>query len=114
MGYGKPSYIKFYSCYLQQCPSIDLFSYWTPFCGQNGPMNKVCTSFCLKVFLELAFQFFLEFSMVLGIHMVLCMTELHFLKIIFLPLKWGKYRPMLGFFECVGKFSYQFFSQFGL
>ena len=47
--------------------------------------------------------------MVLGAHMVLCMTEPEFLKILFCPQN-GENRPSPGFFECIGKFS--FFSQF--
>ena len=82
MRYGKLSCVEFYSCYLQQCLSIELFSYWTPGCGQNGPINKVCSS-CPEVFLELALSFFLELSIVLGAHVVSCMTEPYFLKIIF-------------------------------
>ena len=66
MRYAKLSCIEFYSCYLQQCFSIDLFSYRNPGRGQKGLMNKVCPSFCSKVFLELALQFFLELSMMLG------------------------------------------------
>ena len=41
-------------------------------------MNKVCLSFCSEVFLELALQFFLELNMVLGAHVVLCMTARFF------------------------------------
>ena len=58
MRYAKLSCIEFYSCYLQQCLSIDLFSYRTPGHGQKGHMNKVCPSFCSEVFMELALQFF--------------------------------------------------------
>ena len=47
--------------------------------------------------------------MVLGAHVVLCMTEPDFLKIMFWPQN-GKNRLSPGFFECIGKFS--FFSQF--
>ena len=54
MRYAKLSCIEFYSCYLQQCLEIDLFSYRTPDHGQKGHMNKVCPSFCSEVFLELA------------------------------------------------------------
>ena len=109
MRYAKLSCFKFYSCYLQQCLSIDLFSYRIPGHGQKGHMNKVCQSFSLEVFLELALQFFLELNMVLGALVMLCMTKPDFLKIIFCP-KNGENRPSLGFFECMGKFS--FFSQF--
>ena len=58
MRYTKLSYTEFYPCYLQQCHSIDLFSYRTPGHGQKGHMNKVCPSFCSEVFMELALQFF--------------------------------------------------------
>ena len=85
MRYAKLSCIEFYSCYLQQCLSIGLFSYRNPGRGQKGLMNKVCPSFCSKVFLELALQFFLELSMVLGGNVVLCMTESDFLEIMFCP-----------------------------
>ena len=94
MRYAKVSCIEFYSCYLQQCLSIYLFSYRIPGHGQKGHMNKVCQSLSFEVFLELALSFVLE---------------LRFLKIMFCP-KNGEKRPSLGFFECMGKFS--FFSQF--
>ena len=42
--YCKLSWIELFSFYLQQCLSIDLFSYWTPGHSQKGPMNKVCLS----------------------------------------------------------------------
>ena len=58
MRYAELSCTEFYSCYLQQCHSIDLFSYRTPGHGQKGHMNKVCPSFCSEVFMELALQFF--------------------------------------------------------
>ena len=109
MGYVKLSCIEFYSCYLQQCFSIDLFSYRIPGHDQKGLMNQVCQSFSLDVFLELVLQFFLELSMVLVAHVMLCMTEPDFLKIMFGPQN-GERRPSLGFFECMGKFS--FFSEF--
>ena len=45
MKYAKLSCIEFYSCHLQQCPSIDLFSYRTPGQGQKGHMiRSVCPS----------------------------------------------------------------------
>ena len=58
MKYAKLSCTEFYPCYLQQCHSIDLFSYRTPGHGQKDHMNKVCPSFCSEVFMELALQFF--------------------------------------------------------
>ena len=110
MRYAKLSCTEFYSCYLQQCHSIDLFSYRIPPShGQKGHINKVCPSFCSEVFLELALQFFLELNMVLQAYVELCMTEADFLKIMFCPQN-GENRPSPGFFECIGKFS--FFSQF--
>ena len=41
MRYAKLSCNEFCSCYLQQCHSIDLFSYRTPGHGQNGHLNNV-------------------------------------------------------------------------
>ena len=58
MRYAKLSCTEFYPCYLQQCHSIDLFSYRTPGHGQKGQMNKVYPSFCSDVFMELALYFF--------------------------------------------------------
>ena len=55
--------------------------------------------------------------MVLGAHVVLCMTEADFLKIRFFPQN-GENRPSAGFFKCIGKFSFflssLFFYQFSL
>ena len=53
MSYAELSVIEFYF-YVQQCHSIDLFSYRTPGHGQKGHMKKVCPSFCTEFFLELA------------------------------------------------------------
>ena len=50
-------------------------------------------------------SFFLELHMVLGAHVVLCMTEPDFLKKMFYPQN-GENRPSPGFFECIGKFSF--------
>ena len=60
MRYAKLSCTEFYSCYLQQCHSIVLFSYMTRGHGQKGHMTKVCLSFYSEGFLELPLQFFLE------------------------------------------------------
>ena len=57
MRYAKLSCTEFYPCYLQQCHSIDLFSYRTPGHGQKDHMNKVCPSFCSEFFLEQALKF---------------------------------------------------------
>ena len=43
--------------------------------------------------------------MLLGAHVVLCMTEPDFFKIMFCPQN-GENRPSPGFFECIGKFSF--------
>ena len=55
--------------------------------------------------------------MVLGAHVVLCMAEPDFLKIMFCPQN-RENRPSLGFFECIEKFVFflnaLIFSQFGL
>ena len=58
MRYAKLSCTEFYPCCLQQCHSIDLFSYRTPGHGQKDHMNKVCPSFCSEVFMGLALYFF--------------------------------------------------------
>ena len=90
MRYTELSWTKFYSCYLQQCHSIDLFSYRTPGHGQKGQMNEACASFCSDVFLKLALYYFLQLYMVLGAHVMLCMTEPDFLKIMFFAPKMRK------------------------
>ena len=46
--------------------------------------------------------------MVLGAHVVLCMTEPDFFENNVLPQN-GENRPSPGFFEYIGKFSCQFF-----
>ena len=88
MRYAKLSCFKFYSCYLQQCLSIDLFSYRASGHDQKGHMDKVSQSFCPEVFLELALQIFLELNMLLGAHVVLSMTA-RFSEINFLTQKLG-------------------------
>ena len=89
-------------------PSIDLFSYRTPGHGQKGHIRSVRTSVQTFSWTWL-FTFFLELNMVLEAHVVLCMTEPDFLKIMFRHQN-GENRPSPGFFEGIGKFS--FFSQF--
>ena len=102
MRYAKLSCTEFYPCYLQQCHSIDLFSYRTHGHGQNCHMNKACP---FRGFHGIGLLvFFRKLNMVLGTHVVLCMT-----KKMFYPQN-GENRPSPGFFECIGKFS--FFSQF--
>ena len=60
-------------------------------------MNKVCPSFCLEVFFELALYFFLERGVVHD-------RARFFGNDIFSP-KIGENRPSLGFFESIEKFS---------
>ena len=60
MRYAKLIRTEFYPCYLQQCHSIDVFSYRTSSHDQKGHMNKVCPSFCSQVFMELGLPFFSE------------------------------------------------------
>ena len=84
MRYAKLSCIEFYSCYLQQCLSIDLFSYWTPSHGQKDPMNKVCPSARKFPWNWLAWSF----HGVRGPYGI--MIELNFLKKIFLLPKMEK------------------------
>ena len=58
MRYATLSCTEFYPYYLQQCHSMDLFSYKTPGHGQKCHMNNVCPSYCSDVFMELDLQFF--------------------------------------------------------
>ena len=51
------------------------------------------------------FSFFRELNMVVGNHVLLCMTEPDFLKKMFYPQN-GENRPSPWFFECIGKFSF--------
>ena len=56
-------------------------------------------------------SFFLELSMMLVDHVMLCVTELYFLKIIFFFQKWGNYaknEPNIRLFEFTGKFNHYF------
>ena len=101
------SYTEFYPCYLQQCHSVDLFSYRTPSHGLRGvSITSVCPS-VQRFSWNWLFSFFRELNMVLGAHVVLCMTEPDFLKKMFYPQN-GENRPSPGFFECIGKFSFFF------
>ena len=100
----------FYFCYLQQCHSIELFSYWTPGHGQKGTMNKVCPS-VRKFSWNWLLSFFRNSAWCQG---PICYDSWgFFLKKIFLLPKMGKNRPSLRFFQCIRKFC-DFFSQFGL
>ena len=105
MRYAKLSCTEFYSCYLQQCHSIDLFCYRTPGHGQKGHMNK---DLLLRRFLGISSLVFSGTQ-----HGVRgpggAVYDVYFLKIMFCPQN-GENRPSPGFFECIGKFS--FFSQF--
>ena len=51
------------------------------------------------------FSFFRELNMVLGVHVVLCMTEPDFLKKMCYPQN-GENRPSPGFFEWIRKFIF--------
>ena len=105
MRYAKLSCTEFYSCYLQQCHSIDLFCYRTPGHGQKGHMNK---DLLLRRFLGISSLVFSGTQ-----HGVRgpggAVYDVYFLKIMFCPQN-GENRPSPGFFGCIGKFS--FFSQF--
>ena len=114
MKYAKLNCTEFYSCYLQQCHSIDLFCYRTPGHGQKGHMNKVCPFFCSEVFLESALQFFMELNIVLGAQVVLCMTEPDFLKIMFCPQIGEKSQAQGNVQEYIGKFFFFLSSSFFL
>ena len=103
MRYTELSCTKFYSCYLQQFNSIDLFSYRTPGHGQKGQMNEACPSFCSDVFLKLALQYFLQLYMELGAQVMLCMTARFFENHVFCP-KNEENMPSPVFFEKVQLF----------
>ena len=55
------------------------------------------------------FTFYLELNMIWGTHVVVCMTELDFLKKHFCHQN-GENRPSLAFFKCIERFSCFFFS----
>ena len=59
------------------------------------------------------FSFFRELNMVLGVHVVLCMTEPDFLKKMCYPQN-GENRPSPGFFEWIRKFIFFLSSLFFL
>ena len=113
MRYAKLSCTEFYSCYLQQCHSIGLFSYRTPGHGQKGHMNK---DLLLRRFLGISSLVFSGTQ-----HGVRgpggAVYDVYFLKIMFCPQN-GENRPSPGFFECIGKSSFfvssLFFYQFSL
>ena len=97
-------------------------SFWTPGRGRKGPMNErlrpsVLPSFCpfvWKFSWDWLISFFLKFSMVLGAHVLLCVTARFFEKSIFVQKigemgqKWAK----IGFFKFIEKFSHYFFLDF--
>ena len=87
MRYAKLSCIEFYSCYLQQYLSIDLFSYWALGHGQKDPMNKVCPSVQTLLGISSLVSSGTKHG-VRGQYGV--MTELDFSKKIFLLPKMGK------------------------
>ena len=102
MSYAKLSCAEFYYCYLQQCDSIDLFSYSTPGHGQKGHMNKVCPSFRSEVFFGIGSLKFSGTQHGVRDHVVL-----------FCPQN-GENRQSPGFFECIGKFNFFLSSLFFL
>ena len=69
-------------------------------------MNKSVHPFVRKFSWGWLF-FFLELNMVLGAHVVLCMTEADFPKKVFCSQN-EENRPSLGYFECIGKFRFFF------
>ena len=89
MRYAKLSCTEFYPCYLQQCHSIDLFSYRIPRHGQKDHMNKVCPSFCSEIFMEQALKFLSGTQDGVRAHVMLCITARCFEKNVLHP-KWGK------------------------
>ena len=70
---------------------------------------RVYPSFCPSILLSGSFLgsgslvLFLKISIVLGAHVLLCVTEPDFLKKIFLLKKWGKWTKF------IGKYSHFFF-----
>ena len=66
MKYGQLSCIEFYSCYHLQCPSIDLFTYWTPGCDQRDPMNQGLSILSLESFPGIGSIDLLKLSMYLS------------------------------------------------
>ena len=104
MRYAKLSCIEFYSCYLQQCHSIDFFSYRTPDRGQKGHMNKLYPSFYSEVFMELALQVFSGTE-----HGVRGPCGVVFGRKKMFYTQNGENSPSPGFFECIGKFRVLFF-----
>ena len=107
MRYCKLSWIEFYFCYLQQCLSIDIFPYWIPSNGQKYLRNKVCPS-VRKFSWHLVFSFVWNSAWCLG--PIWCCDRAGFLWKIYFFSKNGESRPSLRFFECIWKFSYNFFS----
>ena len=99
--YGKLSRTEFYSFDLQQCLSIDLFCYWTTGCGQLSGSFLGIDSLAFSV----------TQHRVRGSYGVIHDWAGFFEKNVF-TLKKGENKSSLGFFECIGKFS--FFFQFGL
>ena len=90
MRYAKLSCTEFYPRYLQQCAQL---------------------TYSLIGLLAMArswnwlFIFFRELNMVLGAHVVLCITEPDVLKKMFYSQN-GENRPSPGFFECIENFSF--------
>ena len=97
MRYGKLNCIKFYS----YCLQLTYAPIW-PLAATRRVLsvNKVCPSFCLEVFFELALHFFLERGVVHD-------RARFFGNSIFSP-RIGKNRSSLGFCESIGKFSWSF------
>ena len=99
-------------CYLcHSCFSPSFFE--PPAVAGRVLWNRVCPSFRLSGrFLELYHWFFLNFGMVLEIHMNLCVTEPDFPeKFFFYPKNWEngpKMSQKQGFFEFIENFCHEF------
>ena len=107
MRYAELSCTDFYSFYLQQCYSIDLFPLALLAMARRiiwirtvRPVQKFSWNWL--------FSFFLELYMVLGAHVVLCMTARFFKEMFYLQN--GDNRPIPEFFECTVQESLVFFS----
>ena len=95
--------------------------YWTSGLGRKSPIKQdssvrpsVRPSVCSQVFSELAYQFFLKLSMVLGAHIQLCVTagffrkETHQAKMTKNGQKWSQNRVL----DFLRKSCHQFFLEF--
>ena len=99
MRYCNLSWFEFYSCYLQQCLSIDLFFHWTP--ARAIIVRKVIwikSVFLYRSFLWIGSLVFSGTQQCQGTHLVFWQSSEFFEKNTFGP-KNGENRPCLRFFK---------------